>query len=237
MVEAAVISHAHDLRLQGFRMRAEHSKYRSGQPIITVRVDAIDSNFGGSIGILQFTDAPGDVVWMRIPEHRGSDAANAWKPDNDGLILAEFLTSLMVEFERLGFTSQVLTGETARRLATAREQLVSANDPEAVIGLATILRSAMIHLANEVYEARMRPEDADEPKGDDATTKLKYFVNRELSTVSERYRTAMCRTIDAVWDLNSALIHRANPSRADAETCIELVEALTSGITRINQLT
>ena len=231
-VEAAIISVSHGLRLADFRLSAEKGKYRSGEPIVTVRAERISGTSGGSIGVIRLLEMPGGAVLLRVPEFRGSDSPRAWAPDDDGAIFAEYLTRLLAEFESLGFAGSF---DQTSLLSAAKEQLALAADPKSFASIGNTCRSALIELANSMYEPRMSPEDQAEPKGDDAVSKLDAFIKFHMSTVSTRYRDGLLQVMRGTWSMTSSLTHRKNPQLEDAQTCVQLTESVIIAIGRLHK--
>lgn len=234
LVESATISCAPTIKSsQGvsFRFKAERANYGHGQPIITIRAEEVGSNRGGSIGILEFVEAPNNIVWMKIPPYRGSESENAWSPDNDGRLFALFLSRLFDEFEKLGFSSK--SADTTDLLKPVLDQLAAAGDSTAYASVGNTCRAVLIELANSVYDDDMKPEDEPAPKGDDATAKLRIFIGYKLSTVTPRYVAALQKSVDVTWELANALLHRKNAKKRDAETCVDLTNVTTTAVLKL----
>lgn len=104
MVRPIAMRVARELEFESYRFELQEIKYREGLPALALRADGPGG--GGSIGILFFEALPGNRALLRVPAKRGSEAANAWSPDNDGVLFTQFLRSLYQELSKLGYVRQ-----------------------------------------------------------------------------------------------------------------------------------
>lgn len=201
--------------------RTEYRETGSERPTIIVR----QGPQGGVLGTLTAEELPGNRSLLRIPPYRGAGPA-ATNHDPDGTLLQAYVDAVISELSSLGFLASSSRFDSHAVLATARRELDSAAEPEALASIGNVLRSAMIALANETYRSHMLPEGATEPNTDDAKQKLRFVLRHYFAGRSERYRTGVEKTIEGCWDIVSAVPHRKAASRDELEAALSLVEGL-----------
>jgi hypothetical protein len=228
--ESVAMLVAEGLKVGDFRFKAERARLGSGVPGLVVRAEGATG--GGSIGIVVFLEGPGGTVWLKVPPHRGAASQGAWHPDNNGRLFAHYLHTLRQEYERLAYASTSGTLEARSILEEASQQVAVAE--VSYVGVGSTCRRALISLADEVYRPGMLPQGAQPPRGDDATTKLRYAVRRWLAGSSERYREGVEAVVKGTWDIAVALSHRRAASREEAEVCVDQTSVLIETVARLS---
>jgi hypothetical protein len=104
MIRPIAMRVAEELKVESYRFELQQIRYRGGLPALALRAEG--SGGGGSIGILFLEALPRNRALLRVPTKRGSDAPNAWSPDNDGALFTEYLRSLYYELSKLGYVQQ-----------------------------------------------------------------------------------------------------------------------------------
>lgn len=222
---------AGDLKVGEIRFKAERARLGSGVPALVVRAEGAAG--GGSIGIVVFMEGPGGTVWLRVPENRGGAVDQAWPPDSDGRLFAQYLHALRQEYEKLGYTSVSSTLKARSIVDDALQQLAAAEEAPSYAAVGNMCRAALIALADEVYESHMLPQGKEAPKGDDAATKLKYAIRHYLAGSSETYTRAIETIAKGTWEMACAFLHRKNALREEAEICVEQTAILIEALARL----
>ena len=206
---------------QGARISLDQVSHKYG-PGISVCV-TFPASGGGSIGVLFLLATSSNRTILRVPQGRGSgnpDSQNEY--DSDRRLFSQFLQAVADEMLKQGLISGWRRFQSGAALEAAERNLALAEDSQFYAAVGNICRSASIELANETYVASMCPPDTEEPKGDDATTKLKYVVMYLGAGHSKRQKVGLIKTVQGVWDFNSAVLHRNNASKPESEMCVRL---------------
>lgn len=169
---------------------------------------------------LQLRELPQNRSLVRIPDEKD------WETTSGPSLRSRFVEALVSELKRLGFISDRSRFSSASALQTAVTQLASADDPHSYAAVGNVCRSALVALANELYQPYMLPAGAGEPKGDDAKGKLKYAARHYAAGHSSRQSEGLGKVIEGVWTFTSAAPHRKNATRREAELCVTLVTAV-----------
>ena len=194
-------------------------KYGQG---FSVRVSSTRGG-GGSIGLIFLLSTPSGRTNVRVPPGRGSgvpESTNEYDPD--GRLFGHFLQVFGNEVLQQGLITSSKRFESATALETAERSLAAANDSAGYAAVANICRTALIKLANETYSDSMLPRGTSEPKGDDATAKLRLAVRHFMSSSDERQKEGLTKVIEGAWGYCSAFLHRKNGSESEAEVCVGL---------------
>lgn len=233
-VKLVLVRVVSELELDGHTFAAQEQELAQGMPalILGVRV----GSDRGVLGIIQLEQLPGERIRLRVPVGRGIKvvselsvnvrAGHEFRLDPDGRLFSVCLGAILEEIRRCGFLSTSSRFVSHAVLETASRELAGAEESEALAAISNVLRSAIIALANELYSPYMLPAEESEPKGDDATNKLKYVVSHYFAGKSERYRAGLKKSIDGSLEAVNALVHRKTATREEAEICLTLVSAL-----------
>jgi hypothetical protein len=111
--------------------------------------------------------------------------------------------------------------DVQRGLQQAYRDLFAADAPEACQNVARTCRQTLIAFANEVYQPEFLPDSEKQPKGDDATNKLKYTVRHAVDgSARDRYSRAWEDLIEANWKFVNAVTHLKSASQEDAKASV-----------------
>jgi hypothetical protein len=217
---------AEDFRTDAYAFRADDRQTRAGLSVIQIRADATQTGGGGSvIGGIQIDPLIGGRSRVHVPaNYAPTDPkwARLWH---------EYLSRVHAELKRLGFLAPASRFKSHDVLQTARRELDAAQDSAAYANVGNSCLGALTALANEIYACHMLHQGEDEPRGDDARSKLVYASRHYLAGRSERYRRGLAKAIEGVtegvWDMSQPLKHKhETATREEAEAALALVTAV-----------
>lgn len=226
------------LRPEGsVRLRLGDAKFDSG-PGQVLRVDRPGgTGHSGAAGHI-FLLPMGKGTLLQVPKGRGAaDPTRAFDADPKGQYFSLFLAAALQELQRLRLVSGRWTFKSEADLESAKQALTSAQNVTDFQGIGNACRTALIILANELYEPSMTPDDADQPQGDATETKLKYAAQYYANSFSEREKEGFEKVIKGVWGFVSSLVHNKRAEVRDAEVAVALTEGLFQAFSHIRQRT
>ena len=200
------------------RFRVDEIKHNNGTAL-SVRADL--TNGSAQIGLIFLLALVDDRTLLRVPRWRGR-----FELDPDGRLFSRYLQAALQEMQRLEFMTGRGRFNSVSVIDSAIQSLASAEDPSGYAAVGSMCRSALIALANEIYQPHMRPPEVPEPKGDDARSKLRQTARHCGAGMRGRQDEGFQKVIDGTWTFGPALAHRKNAKRQDAEVCVALVTSV-----------
>ena len=210
---------ADEFRLDGAeRFHVDEVRYNSG-PGLSVRANL--TNGSAQIGVIFPLALSDDRTLLRVPRWRGQ-----FELDPDGRLFSRYLEAAFQELQRLEFMTGRGRFNSASAMDSAIQSLANAEDPNGYAAVGSMCRSALIALANEIYQPHMRSPEVAEPKGDDAKAKLRLTAKHLGAGTSQRQEEGFEKVIDGTWTFSTALTHRKNAKRQHAEVCTALTTSV-----------
>lgn len=155
--------------------------------------------------------------------HRG----NAWEGDPGGEMLDEFFSHLDEQFASHDLLPRTARFKSQQQIDTAKRNLEAADTGEGIANAAGICRTALIALANELYDDSIRVEGVAAPKEGDAKAKLQIVARHYWSgTADDNQLRGIQRLVEAAWDQAAAIRYRTNPPKAEAQAVIVTAQAV-----------